>query len=1416
MTHYANNTHTPTTVFHTPQSSAYRTRLAALERRLQVLSKENEELHKEMQTLLLERPLEQISVNHTKAILPTDTTSSSVTNTLSTTLPDNNTVVVEPLTMLTDLEQPTPTSNTDSPIHTPVPTQDDTQSPLPAPSTAMTPTGYIEVIRYLESMQSDLRSQLSTLIDQRASSTTTRNNAMNNTPTMYEADMQQQQQHNMVAAIDTKLGAVQEQMTQFAAILNSLLAAQATAPLLRHDEMYQANSQISTQSSAFVTPSSGTAAVFDPPEGEFAAMSPCHLFEQVDQVEHNPSHVTAAATAVVVEPHAHSVIGLRDDEEVYSYVPQQQASHSCDVELPSDGNIAQEREGDVDSLRSDSITCDSSSSATKANENSEEQDDLSERLIQEHLQETPEVPEIIQEDSELSIPAVINVERPTVVPTRTSLDVEQKFSEFVDAVTTVDDNIKCKSADDLQTEVVDNNIEVEVVCSDSDSSDATVNTLVVEPEGSQERVNAITEGDITTEVLNEEVNIATASDVNIPILTGTEVLTSHPSEVVEEQAENVDQKLNNSSNNDITLLDSQEVEQQHSSEGSPTQSTESNEEVKEEFVLEVCQHIPLTSAESVSAMSSVNSLCSGDDVEVCAVMKTGGKVQDRMLRHLLAMEAALFEEGEHQNHTESPATDMNVSSLQGDHALGLEETTEVSKSISTPEQQQEDIAVPIHSGADENKPSTPSEASVVDTQQSVHEEDGVSTNATNTHHSSPAVSPSSVKNTEDPEQPPLEERPSESSSMIDTCDIESPYTMEEWEQRHHSRRATMLDMHRYQEEEKKQALLQQQQMLEAELADSYYASHHPPPLPRLTGATMSSITAAQTDEPHHHAMLPQANPTTPSEKVFASSWKFLEEIDKLKTHMDNSQHRDQPGNHAQDYTERESDRLTPPQRKYTPPRSRDTSPSGYNYTHPYKHQNNSHNSSGLPYSSSPTYLHNTSTAPVSTTAATATRRIDQVTPQRLVDLTGALSSFLQVIEKCEAISQSADRAVSSLDQSMSQLNTSTASHYKTINPDRAPDLYRSRTAGNISVTSTPIVSNTIRNTPGQVEARLLPRTDTFYSNVEYIEEYDDSEEEATGRSVSHSISHSTSQNRLRSRTDSNVFDSTSNLPREPVHTKHFLSPSTKPALPNFNRQSHSHTNNNTTTTASAVASPLKFSHRSSKNPTSSNTYFQASNTIVQGNKSPAGSVSGRSHHSRATPSKPTPSPRGTNTTPTITSSTTSHTKLPTKPALPNVFRKPNTVVTKNRTDSFASTIATSASFNSSNHHEQNFQGSGSDIPNRSPNLLYKSSFHRDEGTVYSAYTGHSGGSKVVIDGRKHTIRTSRSPSREYSEHHTPIATGTTSSNSNLVHTDSFSSPSSRSRSRSPLRQPSPKEIQSKYTNSTTYSFRTENEPRKIS
>jgi hypothetical protein len=247
----------------------------------------------------------------------------------------------------------------------------------------------------------------------------------------------------------------------------------------------------------------------------------------------------------------------------------------------------------------------------------------------------------------------------------------------------------------------------------------------------------------------------------------------------------------------------------------------------------------------------------------------------------------------------------------------------------------------------------------------------------------------------------------------------------------------------------------------------------------------------------------------------------------------------------------------------------------------------------------------------------------------------------------------------------------------------------------------------------------------------------------------------------------NVFDSTSNIKREPVHTQHFLSPSTKPALPKFTRSASKQT---------VVPEGVTRLARSNSNVTASSDYFKPPERST-----PQGSVAGRSQVSKRTATTAVP-PQPLPQQPVPKAKTVL------KAPLPDVFRQKSPA--KDRAYSFASTIGTVPSTDGEGNGHASFSRQGS----------FQRSASRDDWSQRSGY------SRVIIDGKAQEVRVGRSRSRSRSRD------GSVGSGRQALSR-------SNSRSRSPgggvERQHSPKEVQSKHKNPTTFSFRQEHQPRQV-
>jgi hypothetical protein len=264
-----------------------------------------------------------------------------------------------------------------------------------------------------------------------------------------------------------------------------------------------------------------------------------------------------------------------------------------------------------------------------------------------------------------------------------------------------------------------------------------------------------------------------------------------------------------------------------------------------------------------------------------------------------------------------------------------------------------------------------------------------------------------------------------------------------------------------------------------------------------------------------------------------------------------------------------------------------------------------------------------------------------------------------------------------------------------------------------------------------------------------------------------------------------VFDSTSSIHREPVHTKHFLSPSTKPALIKYSRSDSN--------PGLSTSSPYR-----NNNITTNSNYFKAGAGLPISNNGTSVN-SGRSVTSKA------PSLARKQEVPAR------------KAAVPvQAHRVGRADVTRSdRANSFASTIGTTMSMSG-----MSSLGGGGDIPDRS-------TLHR--GASFSSELRRSQDSdRVFIDGRaqvreppRTTANDSQSGRQTWASHPNEPLRGRSYSGggASSVHSGSPRSraPShsrspdrSRSRSRSP-----PKEIQSKYRNVTAHYFPIEGSPRQV-
>ena len=426
-------------------------------------------------------------------------------------------------------------------------------------------------------------------------------------------------------------------------------------------------------------------------------------------------------------------------------------------------------------------------------------------------------------------------------------------------------------------------------------------------------------------------------------------------------------------------------------------------------------------------------------------------------------------------------------------------------------------------------------------------------------------------------------------------------------------------------------------------------------------------------------------------------------------------------------------------------------------------------------------------------------QIDPRNAQRLETLTGALNNFLSVIEKCTEISESADLAVSRLDNNMSRLDQrshrkilSTAERGAEVNDRRSRSRERSDSLASTgkSASFAPQLSFYEPSPPPPSQPSALSRYNSFRSgsgrlnddvyDAKYVDNYEDSDDDDKRTTLSRAGSMAA---RSRSNSNANVFDSTSSITREPVHTRHFLSPSVKPALTQFSRADSTH---------SLTASN---SFRNG-NITSSNNYFKAAVVPPLPPNSPGGvSLSNRSVVSNKSPSavrKPEGLPSRKAPVPVQKNRKVAREEAP----------EPRRTTRADRATSFASMAGSVVSGLSS-------VGGGERAPASPRPINFTADLRRSADS-----------DSILIDGRVHTLRPKTSSgmiSIQRQDSNDSEWTSNTRGRSQASPSASGRAPSSsrspRSRSGSP-RVGSPVEIQSKNKNATVYSFRRDASPRR--
>eukprot|EP01032_Pedospumella_encystans_P011307 gene11307-13153_t len=179
-------------------------------------------------------------------------------------------------------------------------------------------------------------------------------------------------------------------------------------------------------------------------------------------------------------------------------------------------------------------------------------------------------------------------------------------------------------------------------------------------------------------------------------------------------------------------------------------------------------------------------------------------------------------------------------------------------------------------------------------------------------------------------------------------------------------------------------------------------------------------------------------------------------------------------------------------------------------------------------------------------------QMDPRNAQRLETLTGALNNFLSVIEKCTEISESADLAVSRLDNNMSRLDQ--RSHRKILSTaergaegsdrrSRSRERSDSLASTGKSASFAPQLSFYEPSPPPPSQPATLSRYNSFRNgsgrfnddvyDAKYVDNYEDSDDDDKRTTLSRAGSMAA---RSRSNSNANVFDSTSSITREPVHT----------------------------------------------------------------------------------------------------------------------------------------------------------------------------------------------------------------------------------------------------------------------------------------
>lgn len=1233
---------------------------------------------------------------------------------------------------------------------------------LPTPA-VIAPAGVMEVLKYLESMQADLLAQLSTL--QQAPPVAQVESApalMEGTPSRsLLADTLLQE--SIVSVLDSRLGAVQLQMSQFAAILQDLVISQSPPRTIHAGPSSYENSQISTHSSAFVTPNSGTLASTTEPEDLDESLSgvvePRHLFSQIDQQAELPivpqiqqqavqEHIEEEPDSAPASAVPHSVGELVAKAPVEA-LPTATAtvvaapSYSLPEYEQDDSNGAEDEHEEIMSPVSpmeEALPMEPSGVEVSGGEN----DDVDEG---DGFEDSEPVDELVDETavsgtavSELCTDAAAT----TIAPIPVAEDPEDAEEVPAAALTQ-----QVAESSESEGEVWERKVKTVIP-----TAQPAVTGSVFAPR----RSRAVTP--VST--------LDTAVFDGFPILLSADGTESAPMPCAPQQSPALSLKLPAVGGLQSVLRAA--MDQQHSQpvesdeepgahllptvlvshrEAAGPQKSEGEAPASGEAVSQFQRASERERSRKDLEVSSDSSMVDVADIEYPFT-------RDEWEQRQHSAPAAILQLHQHHEQQQRDMLLLQQQQLQAEldasYPYGGVERIQAAQSRTTPTLHLHHVGVVPYQSASQQRaeaPLTPS-SKVFNSSMRFLDEIGKlkdQMDARDGVQSSPALSQSQLRSTSRP------------SSRQDYSSLhQSPGELRHTQSGQPDLNHSNGDRQYYQNGRKTPP--------ETRTAwDSETGRNHTHPHPHLQGNRHDYPHESNfsTHDQHHHST------NGHGQSPFDTAHRFTPEpVGFHNSAPSRSRSPQQPQLHM-------------PQLIASVPRNSFQSPSPAHAAATL--QIGTHSS-----------LTNASRDYGAVRQASPTRAAELMTPQRILDLTGALNSFLAVIEKCSEITDSADLAVSQLDHNMDKLEQRSrrnllASAEKLVSSTGKRDDATSVTSrGNVNA------SFRVPDTSGlsAIKAPQLPRTDTFY-DAQYVEEFDDSEDGNAEQKSRHSQHTQRSQPSVRNRdlprsrsnsnmnaslsnsVNNNVFDSKSTIKREPVHTKHFLSPSTKPALPKINRSS----------SKQMLSSP---SFRNG-DITSSSNYFKSPEAV----SIPKGSVSIKS----------------------ATSGTTSASiqgKTPSKP----LRKEPEPVESHHqsreaRSYSFASTIGTYMSGDAS-----------------SVNGSISASVGVRKEEIYPLL-GHPSlvrtSSRVMIDGKEAVVKSGPSSGGSVGGGGNGAGGGadsvspeaprgrprSNSASSNRSHSRSHSP----GRSSSPHKQGSPKEILSKHLNHTSYSFRIENQPRKV-